>query len=349
MRKISQVKVDEVAFHILDHHSNQGLVLSHSLISTVQRDFLAKYICHHIVQSLGDESAKAAKFLDSQSADSIARIAQATLASTNELLNNSQRIAEALYEIIKGDKRISSGVLAVCFFEDLADGNQRYLAIIKFDRGSSFRESVNKNAAGKSIIDVETIDNTMPSAKEKLQKCAFIRLSAPANNYDLLVLDRQSKENDGVSQFFAQKFLNLEFAFDAKTRTEELYKGLIVAANKLRSKLNVEQNSNLRQATNYVVRTEKVDVDDFIEGLAIPFDAKIIVEQEVMQRVPDRKFKIDPQVGLKLTEKKKLKGEQGVEIKIDAKYYDQVVQEISQPDKQGYSTILLKVRNLKES
>ena len=350
MRKISFVSVDEIAFHILDHHSQTGLVLSQALVSTVDRDRLAKYICKHIINSLSDKSAKAAKFILSDSDDSIAQIAQNIFEDSTKLLNNSQQIAERLYEIIKNDRRISSGVLAVCFFEDLDNNNQKYLAILKLDPANSFRSEITCDENGNMIVDFEDIPDALPTANERLQKCAFIRQANDKNSYDLMVLDRQARGDEGVSDFFAQKFLNIELAFDSYANTKGLYKGLTKAHNKLRSQLNKDENTNFRQATNYIMKAELVDIDDFIEALAIPDEAKAVIEETVMKYVPDSRFKTDPEFGRQLTKKKKFKGDQGVKIEINASDYERVVENIEPlPGNQNYTRVVLKVRNFVES
>lgn len=350
MRKISLVSVDEIAFHILDHHSQTGLVLSQASVSTEDRDRLAKYICKHITNSLSDKSAKAAKFLFSDSEDSIAQIAQNLFNNSTNLLNNSQQIAERLYEIIKSDRRISSGVLAVCFFEDLNNNNQKYLAILKLDPANSFRSEIKRDENDNTIVDFEDIPDALPTANERLQKCAFIRQANDENSYDLMVLDRQARTDEGISDFFARKFLNIELAFDSRTNTEGLYKGLVKAQNQLRSQLAKKENANLRQATNYIMKAEFVDIDDFVGALAIPDEAKAVVEKTVMEYVPDSRFQTDPEFGQRLTKKKKFKGDQGVKIEINASDYERVVEKIeSVSGNQDYTRIVLKVRNFVES
>lgn len=349
MRKISRIRVNEIAFHILDPRSPTKLVLSQATVSTASRQRLAEYICKHITNSLSDEAAKAAKFLQSDSNDSIAQIANNLFADSTNLLNSSQQIAQRLYEIIKNDTRISSGVLAVCLFEDLENNRQQYLAILKLDPASAFRSEIIKDENDKTIVDFETIPDALPTANERLQKCAFIRQTSLEYSYDLMVLDRQTRGGETVSKFFAQKFLNIEFAFDSQTRTKELYKGLIQAQNILRPQLNKQEKANLSQATNYVMRTESVDIDNFVKTLAIPEGAKDVLEKTVMKFVPDRKFKTDPEVGRKMTRKKKFIGEQGVRLEINANDFEHVVEKIEPVGgSQPYTRVVLKIRNFEE-
>lgn len=350
MRKITQIEVEELAIHILDHHSHVGLVLSEATIFTSQRKSLSDYICNHILNSLKDESSKAAKFVPSQVDNFISQIANDLLENRIDLLSSSRQIAQKLYDIIKNDNRISSGVLVICLFKDLEDNRQNYLAILKLDGGVVFKPETITDEKGRQVIDFQKIPNTLPSENEKLQKCAFIRSSDSSNNYDLIILDRQTKNTEGVSRFFAKDFLSVELAYDSKTRTKELYKGLIEAQNQLRHELTAKENSRLSEATRYVMSTEIVDIDNFIEAMAIPEKPKKVLDQIVRKFVPDRKFEIDLEVGRKMTSKKKFRGEQGFRLEINASDYNEVVESVKQIEQGNlsYSRIVLKVRNLIE-
>lgn len=350
MRKITEIEVKELAVHILDHHSDVGLVLSEATILTEQRQSLADYVCNHILNSLKDESSKAAKFIPDRAENFISQIANDLLEQRIDLLGSSRQIAQRLYDIIKDDSRISSGVLLVCLFRDLEGDRQNYLAILKLDGGVVFKPETITDEKGRQVIDFQRIPNTLPSENEKLQKCAFIRSSNSSQNYDLVVLDRQARNTEEVSKFFAEDFLGVELAYDSKTRTKELYKGLIEAQNQLRHELTAEENSKLSEATRYVMRTEIVDVDNFIQTMAIPEKAKQVIDCIVRQFVPDRKFEIDSEVGRKMTRKKKFKGEQGFKLEMNANDYGDIVESVEKIENGNstYSRVVLKVRNFTE-
>lgn len=346
MRSISQVRVREAIFHILDHHTSTKLVLSDTVISTHNRQELADYICQHIVSSLGDETAKAARFENHDY--EIAKIAQKLINDSTDLLNSSQEIARRLYEIIKDDTRISPGVLVVCLFEDIEANNQTYLGIIKLDPASVYRSQTTTDSAGKITVDFASIPDALPTVRERLQKCAFLRSPSTEQSYDLIVLDRQTSGAEEISQFFAEKFLGIVPAFDSRTCTLGLYKALTEAQKILRSHLDSEQNLILSQAKDYAMKSEIIDVDEFVAALAIPEPAKKTVLDTVKQFIPDRKFEIDSEIGRKISRKKRFKGEQGFKLEVNSSDYDRVVESIEPEANSTYSKIVLRVKNLEE-
>ena len=156
---ITQIEVKELAVHILDHHSDVGLVLSEAIILTEQRQSLTNYICNHILNSLKDESSKAAKFVPDRAENFIFQIANDLLEQRIDLLGSSRQIAQRLYDIIKNDNRISSGVLLVCLFRDLEVDRQNYLAILKLDGGVVFKPETITDEKGRQVIDFQRIPN----------------------------------------------------------------------------------------------------------------------------------------------------------------------------------------------
>lgn len=330
MRKISNIRLTGLIFHILDHHSATGLVLSEAPISIEGRENISEYISDHISKSLADELTKAALFISPSETEpnEIEQISRSLINNSTDLLNGSQQIAKRLYESINGNTNISSGVLAVSLFQDIEDNNKTYLALLKLDRADVFR-SHTKNLEGKKVVDFETIPNVLPTKGERLQKCAFVRSSSEENEYDLMILDRQTREPETVAKFFAQKFLGIELAFDRKARTSSLYRGLTEAHNKIRTDLTWEQNYAFDQARVVIMSFTSVDVDDFIANLNLPEDAKQKINDTVAEFVPDRQFRIDPALGKKKSRKKVYKGDQGFKLEFDHKWESDIVQSLN--------------------
>lgn len=349
MRKISEIRLKGLIFHILDHHTQTGLFLSEAPISIQGRQSLTDYISKHIIKSLGDESTKAALFIPPSETEinEIEQISQALISNSTDLLNGSQQIAKRLYESINGDTRISSGVLAVSLFQELENNDQTYLALLKLDRTNVFRP-LTRNLQGKKIVDFETIPNALPTTGERLQKCAFVRSPSTESEYDLMILDLQTREPEAVAHFFAKKFLGIEFAFDSRTCTLELYKALTESQNKLRSQLTAEQNLSFSQAKDYAMKLEVIDVNHFVSTLAIPEPAKNTLLKTIQEFSLDLKFKIDPEIGRKISRKKRFKGEHGFSLEVNTSDYEQVVESIEPDDNSPYSKIVLRVKNLEE-
>jgi hypothetical protein len=146
------------------------------------------------------------------------------------LVEGSQRLAQDLYSILEGDRRITSGDLAVCLFQAENYPYTHFLGIMKVDPVQIFRHVVLQDKRGNQYVSFETLPQAFTS--ERLQKCAFIQPLEPRHpEFDMLLLDRQQRlsENGSVARFFSETFLDAEEAFDARKMTEIVYRGLISA------------------------------------------------------------------------------------------------------------------------
>lgn len=349
MRYISKVNLTGLAFHSVDG-KKQEIILSERLMELDGREKFLDYISSHITNSLAAPSAKAASFLNYS--QDLGGIAQKILNNSTDLLNGSQDIARRLYEILKKDKRISPGVLAVCLFEDheLVNNSEtesnlnNYLGILKLDPANGFKPQIIKKE-GITTVDVEIVDDILPSAKQSLQKCAFIRHHDSESSYDLLALDKQTGGAGNISDFFSHKFLMIKEAFDSKTCTEDFYQGFIEVEHQLRSHLDAVGCQSISRARDAALTSKTVDIDYLLDNLTIP-DEHIKTAKKIMANfVHNRSFDVDQQVANKLRKKKKYKGDYGVELKFDAKHEDKIDLKVTYESDSPYAKVSFRVKN----
>ena len=104
----------------------------------------------------------------------------------------------------------------------------------------------------EELSSVSLLQDALPTLRERLQKCAFVRTVRPGDDYHLLVLDRQVP--DVSARFFMEGFLGAEVAFDDKALTEGLYRALIAARSSLQQTLPMDRLVALDEATTGVSR-----------------------------------------------------------------------------------------------
>ncbi len=175
MRNVTNVQLDDVIFHILDPQSVQGLVLSERALPLVGHERVAEYLAAHIRNSLQDPLAHAASFV-AVAPELASGVCADILTGKRLLVEGSRWLAEKLYGLISGDKRIAAGDLGVCLFRDGDAANPtRYLGLLKMDPSPVFRHCTERDEHGRLYVSFEEEPNILPTTRERLQKCAFIR------------------------------------------------------------------------------------------------------------------------------------------------------------------------------
>ncbi|HPY73433.1 MAG TPA: nucleoid-associated protein [Rectinema sp.] len=328
--------------HILDPKS-ESPVLSWRDIPPAENRALFDYFTTHIQKSLQDTATKAARFthIDEQN---VSGISKGLLKENLDFITGSQELARQLFKIIKNDGRISACDLAVCFYNAKNQWNTtKNLALMKIDPSEVFLHKKQEDSQGKTYITFEIKSDVLPTTRENLQKCVFIRpLDPRPTEYDMMLLDRQLKVP--IAKFFIKDFLNAEFALDSRERTERLYTCLVGAQNSLRSELEPQDDEYLRQAINSAITSTSINVDTWIKSLTLSEDQKSEIDQIVSQDLPDREFEIDLNFAQQLITKRRFKGDYDLRLEISAENYDKVihsVKPINTPDAPSHYEIVI--------
>jgi hypothetical protein len=342
MRDPGTIELGDVIVHMLDP---KGLGLTTSQRTLPLTDELDAYFSAHVRNSLEDPSAKAATFteIDDQA---VSGVCAALLKGEADLVAGSQTLAERLYAIMSGDRRISAGDLVVCFYGAAHYPRTRYLALLKIDPSQVFRHTTMTDDQGRRYVGFEVEDEAMPTTRERLQKCAFIRPLDSRPDYDMLLLDRQAGMQRDVAKFFAEAFLGVDLAFDARRRTNLLYRSLVSARNQLYPDvISPEQQANLDQAIHGAMASERINVETWIDGLNLPSQVKAQIDEVVSKNLPDRKFELDRPAAQSLIKKRRFHGESGLKVEVPADAYERVVHDVDyvedDPGKPPYYKIVL--------
>lgn len=337
MRNATNILLNQAIVHIVNPGQPNGLVLSERSLPLAENEPLVEYFVAHVRNSLRDSSASAARFGAIEPGNT-ANICSELLTTQSDFINGSRSLAERLYDIMARDKRITGGSLVVCLYHS-PDFPMvpAFLALLKIDPSQAFRPKVERDANGKLLVNFDIEADVMPSAREKLQKCAFIQPLNPRLEYDMILLDRQARRDEAlqVARFFGETFLGAELAFDAKQRTKRLYKALVSAQNQLRPEMSPSQADDLSQAINGAVTADKISLDEWIEALPIADEQKQRVNQVVVSSLPDREFQIDRAYGQKLSQKRRFRGDHDLRIEVSAEHYSQIVRSIERITEPG--------------
>ncbi|HID61543.1 MAG TPA: nucleoid-associated protein [Anaerolineae bacterium] len=336
MRYATGIHIDELVVHILDHRSGNQPILSETPCPLAGREQLTTYFTAHIENSLADPSARAARFVSLDPA-ATAGLCQALLEGRLDLVTGSRELATRLFGVMKGNPRISPGDLAVCFYRAETHPNARYLGLLKLDPSTVFRHKTERDTQGRLFVNFELQPDALPTTREKLQKCAFIRPLEPRLEYDMILLDRQARERVArpVAEFFAKGFLGCEWALDNRERTDRLYKGLLSACNRLRPQLSPAEEERLRRQVEAAISSRAINLDHWLAAVPLEEEQRQVVDETLTAVLPDREFELDTEYAEKLVQKRRFRGDWGLRVEVRGDKYGEVIKEVRRVDEPG--------------
>lgn len=352
MRDATNIQLEQLIVHILNPKRPDGLVQSECTIPLEGNQRLVDYFVGHIQNSLKNPLVKAARFVAIDN-EIVSGICKDLLQDRLDLVEGSRKLSQQLYDIIAKDKRINACDLAVCLYRaEKQNRVSRYLALLNIEPSEVFRHKKSHDPKGKLYVDYEIEAEVMPTTGEKLQKCAFIQQLDPRSDYDMMLLDRQKHGKD-VAKFFIKDFMGAKPAFDARQRTDYLYRGLISAHSQIRPELQPHENESFDQAIQVAIKSNSINLDTWIKALPLSDVHKSQIEQVVSQNLPDREFEIDKTYAQKLIQKRRYHGDHGLKIVIEAsgdidKQVIRSVEHINEPGTPPYYRIMIHTKKWEE-
>lgn len=356
MRDAIGVHVERAIVHVVDHHQQQQAILSDVELSLDAPPKLQAYFDAQIANALADPAATAAKFRP-EGETATADLCYGILSDEEQLLPNSQRLAERLFATMSADRRIVAGSLVVCLYSATNYRGKKFLGLIKIDPSEVFVQKISTDRQRRRVISFEVRDDALPTAREKLQKAAIVQPRRRGLEYELLLLDRQVAKV--AANFFASGFLNATPALDAQARTDKFYTAAQIAYNRLvqpaiagQPRLTSEQAEVLRQGTDAALQWQTLNVDAWVDNLDLPADAKEVLHEEIGSSLPaDREFSLDTNYAReKLVKKMRFRGDYGVLFEIESAHYGDVVKgddDLEQPDGSIVKRLVLEIPGLK--
>lgn len=275
----------------------------------------------HVDGGLHDAQARAAVFAVRRE-DRACGVFTKLLGARPRLIELSQLLARRLYTIAEGDERVSDGTLAVvvCRAVDADGTTVQFPAVLKLDPSTTLRTVMDADpVTHKQRVRFEVDSTTLPSKREKIQKCAFARTVDPAAEYELLVVDRQSGPGV-VSRFWITDFLGAELVFDAPERTKRLYRALWSARNAVEQDLDAAQLAALDLVIDGTVVQASVNLDNLVAALPVPEPIRARIDAALSSTLPDREFDLDPGVASQFLRRRTFRGDNALRLSVRAEF-----------------------------
>lgn len=340
MRHINSVAIHRVIVHVLDKNLEEPLLTDfEQKINEEIHDLLEK----HIVRSLKDDENRIAKFI---SGPNIVRdCCDAMLYHSDLFIEESKKIARHLFHSMKRHGNTSSGDLVICIYS--AD-DQKAVALLKMDYRKSYVHDI-EHVDDKFKVSIVPQEIALPGLGQRLQKCAFIKPYESNNEYDLVLLDKQQRSEQGqeVAHFFADDFLNCNILIDSKDQTKNFRD---ITEKWVRSQLrqDVEQATKARNVLSESLKNqEEINVRSFAEEA---FEDNKDVMNNYINHLNNEGFQvtgfeINKEWVDKKLKRKTIKTDTGFEIKNDYEYFDD--RQRFQIKRNGDGTIDIIIKNVR--
>jgi len=306
---------------------------------------VADFLTKHVAAGLADTQATAANFLAIED-EKVSGACQQLLNTDASLVALSQRIARRLYEVQAGDQRISDGTLCVllCAAEDGKKMTRRFLALLKLEPSDGFKAVDEVDENGRTIVDLVVETDVLPGNRQRLQKCAFVRIREPDDEYEILVVDRQ--DHGRVASFFPRDFLEAEPWLDAMERTKRLYRSLLKVKNEVQSDLLPTDRTRFDNVVRGAMDQVSINLDELVTTLPGPPEVRAQVASALSDVLPDREFDLDPAVAERFVRRRVFEGDHELRVAVRADAFDDMITVTD--DDEGYHIVTIRTRKWKE-
>jgi hypothetical protein len=255
MRRLKNITLDKLIAHHLDH------IKGKKVISKEEQPFSAQvgdFLTQHLRKCSMLQRPRSAVFQDPPGAVAIS--CRKVLSRPATFVEESGKIAEALYESMGKNRNIDPGFLAVCLCTNV-DENYRFLALLKMDPHSIFRARVGQS------VEIVPEGLALPDPEGHLQKFAFVRKAAGDSMPEILLLDMQARA-DEVANFFQNHFLRSRFCKDDTSRTKEFCTTFRNWVNlKLKNnEIKPQEGTGLMKACDAALHSQRINLEAFAQA-----------------------------------------------------------------------------------
>lgn len=270
MEYIKEIIINEAIVHILDSNTDEPILNEYTLqLSEEVYGFLQK----HIERCLKDEELKYAVFNEERNI--VKEVSQEYLNLHNNIIEVSKEIARQMFVLMKADSSIPSCDLVVI---SISTEYGPMLGILKMDYIKNYTHSVDfvDNKIGINIVPELT---GLPVSSGKIQKCAFIKSIRDDQEFNLMVIDKQSKSKDKEdygSNYFISKYLGCTIVDNERDMT----KSFVKAAEEW-TRSSFEQNADAAEMVRTAIK-KKLKEEDTIDIHSLSSD--IFGDEEDIQQ-----------------------------------------------------------------
>ncbi|MCY6483192.1 nucleoid-associated protein [Clostridium aestuarii] len=317
MEYINEITINEAVVHILDNNSDEPVLNEYKLELNEE---IYTFLDKHIQKCLKDEELKYAVF--NKERNVIKDISQEFLYGEINLIEVSKELARQMFLLMRSKGSISSCDLLVI---SISTEYGPLLGIMKMDYIKNYVHTVEfiENKIGINIIPQYT---GLPGSGQRLQKCAFIKPIKEENNFDIMVIDKQTK-NKNSEEYGSNYFISNYLGCTVIDNERDMTKSFVKAAEKW-TRNNLKENAEAQEAVRRTIKKklreeDEVDVNEVAHEL---FEEEGDKKQDFVQFVKEQggveKVAIDKQWIDKKFKRIRLKVDKDIDLYINEEAYN---------------------------
>ncbi|MFY9825253.1 MAG: nucleoid-associated protein [Thermoanaerobaculia bacterium] len=296
------------------------------------------YFQKHIANSLSSQNLGAASF--TSLADPVAKVCGSILSAPEKQIQTVLTealgiLAKKLQPLLPKRRDPAQGTricdLAVCVYEEEGDGaSARRLALLKLDPAEGYRVEPRQDENGLTYYTMVYETEMLPTPKNELQKAAFVRPLAPRPaDFDLSILDKESRKADVVASYWIREFLGAEPVLDSRRATKNLLEALVKVENQLLP-VDAELWKKLVPAVRSALAGDTVHLTrKWVDELELPAEAAAqAVGELAAKEVWDRAVAVNRPVLSRATQKVSFEGDGGLKVEVREDQREKVVRQV---------------------
>ena len=325
MEYIKEVNINEAIIHVLDNNADEPILNEYALdLDEEKYSFLLK----HIQRCLRDEELKYGIF--NQEKNMVKDLADEYLNGENNLLVVSKGLAREMFTLMRSKGSIPScGLVVVSFTTEYGP----ILGIFKMDYIKNFVHTI-QFVDDKLGIDIVPQFTGLPGSSQRVQKCAFIKPVRQENTFDLMVIDKKSKnreseeykEDEEYKEFGANYFVNNYLGCTIVDNERDVTKSFVKAAEKW-TQNNFPENADKAEAVRSTIKRklkeeDSIDVRELSEQMFPQnHDTKEKFVEYIAEQGISEKIKLDKEWIDKKLKRVRLKIDKDIDLYVDEETY----------------------------
>ena len=325
MEYIKEVNINEAIIHVLDNNADEPILNEYALdLDEEKYSFLLK----HIQRCLRDEELKYGIF--NQEKNIVKDLADEYLNGENNLLVVSKGLAREMFTLMRSKGSIPScGLVVVSFTTEYGP----ILGIFKMDYIKNFVHTI-QFVDDKLGIDIVPQFTGLPGSSQRVQKCAFIKPVREENTFDLMVIDKKSKnreseeykEDEEYKEFGANYFVNNYLGCTIVDNERDVTKSFVKAAEKW-TQNNFPENADKAEAVRSTIKRklkeeDSIDVRELSEQMfSQNQDTKEKFVEYIAEQGISEKIKLDKEWIDKKLKRVRLKIDKDIDLYVDEETY----------------------------
>ena len=317
MEYVKEISINEAIVHILDNNADEPVLNEFAL---ELNDEIYNFILKHIDKAMKDEELKYAVFEEGRNI--VKEASQEYLNGENNLLEVSNELAIQLFRLMKSNGSIPSCDLMVV---SISTEYGPMLGLMKMDYIKNYMHTIDfvEEKIGINIIPQFT---GLPASSQKIQKIAFIKPISSDQEFNLMVIDKQSKSKE-TEEYGSNYFIGNYLGCTIIENERDMTKNFLKAAEKWTQK-NLKENADAAEIVRSSIKKklkdeEIIDIKQLSDEI---FEEEHDIKNNFIQFVSEQGVNESVSVDKEWVEKKlkrvRLKIDKDIDLYIDEKTYD---------------------------